>query len=69
MGHTGADLTGANLEGAGLDGANLEGANLDGANLQGAVLLNALYDASTIWPAGFDLTGQGSILVRPVPAC
>ena len=63
---TGADLTGANLEGAGLDGANLEGANLDGANLMGAVLLNALYDASTIWPAGFDLTGQGAV-ARTVP--
>jgi membrane protein implicated in regulation of membrane protease activity len=58
---TGADLTGANLEGAGLDGANLEGANLDGANLKGAVLLNALYDASTVWPAGFDVTGQGAV--------
>jgi hypothetical protein len=58
---TGADLTGANLEGAGLDGANLEGANLDGANLKGAVLLNTLYDASTIWPAGFDVTGQGAV--------
>jgi uncharacterized protein YjbI with pentapeptide repeats len=63
---TGADLTGANLEGAGLDGANLEGANLDGANLQGAVLLNALYDASTIWPAGFDLVGQGAV-AKTVP--
>jgi len=63
---TGADLTGANLEGAGLDGANLEGANLDGASLTGAVLLNALYDASTIWPAGFDLTGQGAV-ARNVP--
>jgi len=63
---TGADLTGANLEGAGLDGANLEGANLDGATLKGAVLLNALYDASTIWPSGFDLTGQGAV-ARTVP--
>lgn len=58
---TGADLTGANLEGAGLDGANLEGANLDGANLKGAVLMNALYDASTVWPAGFDVAGQGAV--------
>src|SRR5580704_13626734 len=58
---TGADLTGANLEGAGLDGANLEGANLDGANLKGAVLLNAVYDASTIWPAGVDPAIQGAV--------
>ena len=58
---TGADLTGANLEGAGLDGANLEGANLDGANLKGAVLLNAIYDGATIWPAGFDVVGQGAV--------
>ena len=58
---TGADLTGANLEGAGLDGANLEGANLDGANLKGAVLLNAVYDASTIWPAGVDPASQGAV--------
>ena len=63
---SGADLTGANLEGAGLDGANLEGANLDGANLKGAVLLNALYDASTIWPAGFDVAGQGAV-ARTLP--
>ena len=63
---TGADLTGANLEGAGLDGANLEGANLDGANLTSAVLLNAVYDASTIWPTGFDVTGQGAV-VRAEP--
>ena len=58
---TGADLTGANLEGAGLDGANLDGANLDGASLKGAVLLNAVYDASTIWPAGFDPSAQGAV--------
>jgi len=62
----GADLTGANLEGAGLDGANLEGANLDGANLKGAVLLNAVYDASTIWPSGFDVAGQGAV-ARTLP--
>jgi uncharacterized protein YjbI with pentapeptide repeats/membrane protein implicated in regulation of membrane protease activity len=62
----GADLTGANLEGAGLDGANLEGANLDGASLKGAVLLNAVYDASTIWPAGFDVAGQGAV-ARALP--
>ena len=62
----GADLTGANLEGAGLDGANLEGANLDGANLKGSVLLNAVYDASTIWPPGFDVAGQGAV-VRTLP--
>jgi hypothetical protein len=54
-------LTGANLEGAGLEGANLEGANLQGANLRGAVLLNALYDATTIWPNGFDASAQGAV--------
>jgi uncharacterized protein YjbI with pentapeptide repeats len=62
----GADLTGANLEGAGLDGANLEGANLDGASLKGAVLLGAVYDASTIWPSGFDVAGQGAV-ARALP--
>ena len=30
------------------------------------MLLNALHDASTIWPAGFDLTGQGAV-ARTVP--
>ncbi|MBV9606404.1 MAG: pentapeptide repeat-containing protein [Solirubrobacterales bacterium] len=58
---SGADLTGANLEGTGLEGANLEGANLQGANLRGAVLLNAIYDESTIWPGGFDVAAQGAV--------
>jgi uncharacterized protein YjbI with pentapeptide repeats/membrane protein implicated in regulation of membrane protease activity len=58
---SGADLTGANLEGAGLEGANLEGANLQGANMRGAVMLNALYDETTIWPNGFDAAAQGAV--------
>jgi uncharacterized protein YjbI with pentapeptide repeats/membrane protein implicated in regulation of membrane protease activity len=58
---SGADLTGANLEGAGLEGANLERANLQGANLRGAVLLNAIYDATTAWPNGFNPAAQGAV--------
>jgi uncharacterized protein YjbI with pentapeptide repeats len=58
---SGADLTGANLEGAGLESANLEGANLQGANMRGAVVLNALYDETTIWPNGFDAAAQGAV--------
>jgi uncharacterized protein YjbI with pentapeptide repeats len=56
-----ADLTGANLEGAGLEGANLEGANMQGSNLRGAVLLNALYDETTIWPNGSDPAALGAV--------
>lgn len=58
---SGADLTGANLEGAGLEGANLEGTNMQGSNLRGAVLLNALYDESTIWPNGSDPSALGAV--------
>jgi hypothetical protein len=44
-----ADLRGANLEGAQLQRADLTDALLDRANLQDAV-----FDAETIWPSGFD---------------
>jgi uncharacterized protein YjbI with pentapeptide repeats/membrane protein implicated in regulation of membrane protease activity len=58
---SGADLTGANLEGAGLEGANLEGTNMQGSNLRGAVLLNTLYDESTVWPNGLDPSALGAV--------
>lgn len=53
-----ADLRGANLQQADLRSANLVGTDLRGANLHGADLAEAdltdvQYDATTIWPAGF----------------
>ena len=50
-----AHLRGANLEGAQLQRADLTDALLDGANLQGVV-----FDAETIWPAGFDPRSAGA---------
>ena len=61
-----ADFDGADLSNARLDDADLRGANLRGADLRGASLLRtdlrgALYDRSTRWPEGFDLTGMGLV--------
>jgi uncharacterized protein YjbI with pentapeptide repeats len=65
----GADLTKADLRsvvltGANLQGAKLQGANLTGADLTGADLTNALYDAATRWPVGFDPQKHGALLVQ-----
>ena len=48
-----ANLSEATLRGASLDGANLSWANLRGADLRGANLSGAIWNKSTIWPAGF----------------
>ena len=61
---TKADLSNAVLRGADLHGAKLQGANLTGADLTGADLTNALYDAATRWPTGFDPQKHGALLVR-----
>jgi uncharacterized protein YjbI with pentapeptide repeats len=59
---SGALMEGANLHGAQLDDANLRGTQLQNANLTLARLTGAVYDASTVWPAGFDATGAGAVL-------
>ncbi|MDY7225717.1 pentapeptide repeat-containing protein [Hyalangium rubrum] len=57
-----ASLKGAVLDGASLEGALLHGANLSEALLHGANLKGAIYDKSTQWPYGFNLTDTGAIL-------
>jgi uncharacterized protein YjbI with pentapeptide repeats len=60
-----ANLSGANLSNANLSNANLLEANLEGANLQGANLQQALYNAATILPPGFDPAKAGAYLIAP----
>jgi uncharacterized protein YjbI with pentapeptide repeats len=55
-----ADLSNANLSNTNLFEANLEGANLEGAKLQ-----QALYNAETIFPRGFDPVKAGAYLIAP----
>lgn len=54
-----ANLVGADLAGANLAGSNLAGADLSGANLTGTSLFQAWYDATTVFPVGFDPIGAG----------
>jgi|GEM_PF-1623077 len=61
----GTKLINANLSQALLNNANLIGADLTDADLINAVLTNARYDATTIWPNGFDPVAAGAILVTP----
>ena len=55
-----ADLSNANLSDTNLLMANLEGANLEGAKLQ-----QALYNAQTVFPRGFDPVKAGAYLIAP----
>ncbi|MEG4245301.1 pentapeptide repeat-containing protein [Microcoleus sp. MON2_D6] len=55
-----ADLSNANLSDTNLLMANLEGANLEGAKLQ-----QALYNAQTVFPRGFDPVKAGACLIAP----
>lgn len=67
----GADLTGINFNDALLDGADLSNAKLPDADLRrtsfkdadlsGADLTGALYDDTTVWPAGFDPVAAGAV--------
>lgn len=67
---TNADLREANLKGANLqwailafsklNQADLRGADFRGANLEKVDLADALYDATTIWPEGFDPQAAGA---------
>ncbi|HEX6352790.1 pentapeptide repeat-containing protein [Actinophytocola sp.] len=64
----GAYLSGANLRGADLRKADLRGADLSDAELDGARLEGAVADATTTWPADFDLERielAGVRLIRP----
>jgi hypothetical protein len=61
---THADLSRAVLNGAVLQGAKLQGANLTAADLTGAELKDALYDAQTRWPTGFDPQQHGALEVK-----
>jgi uncharacterized protein YjbI with pentapeptide repeats len=61
---TKAELINATLQGANLRSAKLQGTDLTGADLTGADLTNALYDAHTRWPAGFDPARHNAMLVQ-----
>jgi hypothetical protein len=63
LGHAcfqGANLQRANLMKADLGEADFRGANLSGAKLASADLNGAQYDATTVWPAGFDPGRHGA---------
>ncbi|WP_445172331.1 pentapeptide repeat-containing protein [Microcoleus sp.] len=55
-----ADLSNANLSNTNLVMTNLEGANLEGSKLQ-----QALYNAQTVFPRGFDPVKAGACLIAP----
>jgi hypothetical protein len=68
-----AKMQRANFSGAHLEFANLESADLSSANLKGTKLnnartnnqtnvTNAVYNADTEWPAGFNAQARGAIL-------
>lgn len=62
-----AFLSGANLRGADLRRATLYGTDLRDADLTDAVLQDALADASTVWPSGFDAERLAREGVRLTP--
>ncbi|MEG4813501.1 pentapeptide repeat-containing protein [Microcoleus sp. K5-D4] len=58
-----AKLMKADLSNANLSDTNLLKANLEGANLEGAKLQQALYNAQTVFPRGFDPVKAGACLI------
>ena len=60
----GVDLTNARLRYADMSDTDLRGVDLTGADLEGAFLTNALYDANTRWPDGFNPRKRGARLVE-----
>ncbi|MEG4227111.1 pentapeptide repeat-containing protein [Microcoleus sp. N9_B2] len=58
-----SQLMKANLSNANLSNTNLLNAKLEGANLEGAKLQQALYNAETIFPTGFDPVKAGACLI------
>jgi uncharacterized protein YjbI with pentapeptide repeats len=61
----GAKLIEADLNHSNLSNANLLNANLEGANLQGIKLQQALCNAATIFPTGFDPVKLGACFIVP----
>ena len=60
-----SELMKADLSNANLSNTNLLMANLEGANLEGAKLQQALYNAQTVFPRGFDPVKAGACLIAP----
>lgn len=58
----GADFTGAQVGGAHFNGAMLQGASLLCMDLELATFEGAVYDAHTVWPAGFNPQAAGACL-------
>jgi uncharacterized protein YjbI with pentapeptide repeats/stress response protein SCP2 len=58
-------LMNADLSNANLSDTNLLMANLGGANLEGSKLQQALYNAQTVFPRGFDPVKAGACLIAP----
>ncbi|MEG4502772.1 pentapeptide repeat-containing protein [Microcoleus sp. F6_B4] len=58
-------LMNADLSNANLNNTNLLFANLEGANLEGAKLQQALYNAQTVFPRGFDPVKASACLIAP----
>lgn len=54
----------AHLNGADFQHADLRNADLSGAEIEDAVFQGSLYNASTVWPFGFDPVVQGARLVE-----
>lgn len=73
----GANLAGASFQGATLDTAiladcclreaDLRGANLARATIDDIDLTHAVVDESTVWPCGFDATGNGAFVLGRQP--
>jgi uncharacterized protein YjbI with pentapeptide repeats len=59
----GGNFKGAKLHGADLGKARVEGADFTDANLSEATV-TAIFDAATIWPAGFDALSLGAVPIH-----
>jgi uncharacterized protein YjbI with pentapeptide repeats/stress response protein SCP2 len=60
-----SQLINADLSNANLSNTNLLMTNLEGANLEGSKLQQALYNAQTVFPRGFDPVKAGACLIGP----
>ena len=57
-----ADLTRANMLRCNLTQADMRGAYLGNARLKGAILVGAIYDSHTTWPADLTPSPAGAII-------